>query len=87
MEVGVPCGYRHDCVRYVYSIPFVFTFVPASLVSRYRNKGKKEDEEYLANGKIKSDRSARMHSAMERLDFVTRSPEQQKKISQDYESE
>ena len=58
---------------------FSYVFI-GSLVSRYRNKEAK-DEESL----VKHDRSARLGSAMQRLDFVTKTPEKQKEISEQYE--
>ena len=55
-----------------------------SVVSRYRNKGKEEDGESGA-ATSKHDRSARLSSAMQRLDFVTKTPEKQKEISKEFE--
>lgn len=57
----------------------------ASFVSRYRNKDKEQESEDAAAGKVKFDRSLRLHQAMERLDFATKSVDQQKKAHDDYE--
>ena len=52
----------------------------ASLVSRYRNK--KDDTDSSPQ-----DRSARLGSAMQRLDFVTKTPEAQRDISKKYQDD
>ena len=49
----------------------------ASLISRFRNKKGEGDD----SSKMKLDRSIRMQHAMERLDFATKSEEQQKHVS------
>lgn len=62
----------------------------ASLISRSRNKGNSETgESGDDSARMKFDRSIRMQKAMERLDFATKSQEQQKRVSssQDYEEE
>jgi hypothetical protein len=60
----------------------------ASLVSRHRNKDKEDDDDYDSDmKKMQRDRSARMHEAMQRLDFATKSLDDQKKISQEYDRE
>ena len=58
----------------------------ASLISRARNSDvESSGDEDPKLSKLKSDRAVRMHKAMERLDFATRSPEAQARVSQDYE--
>jgi hypothetical protein len=88
MEVGLSdrlWAYFHGYVAYVCT---VIVFI-ASLVSRYRNKDKEESEEESSSLETlsKKDRSVRMFQAMERLDFATKSKEDQSKISRDYDSE
>ena len=58
----------------------------ASLVSRYRNKDKQDEEEVDSLDKLaQKDRSIRMHQAMERLNFATKSRTEQDKIANDYD--
>jgi hypothetical protein len=66
-----------------------YNLIVASLVSRYRNKDKNESDEETSSLETlsKKDRSARMFQAMERLDFVTKSKDEQGKMSRDYDSE
>lgn len=45
-----------------------------------------EGADYLEQ-RSKKDRSLRMYQAMERLDFATKSPQEQSKISKDYDDE
>jgi hypothetical protein len=71
--------------RWVYPAGFAAILV-ASLISRARNTdADSSDEDDAKMSKLKNDRAVRMHKAMERLDFATRTPEAQAKMSQDYE--
>ncbi len=63
-------------------------FFVGSLVSRYRNKGKKEDSEDVEGGKnVINDRSIRMSQAMQRLDFATKPVDEKKRIRNEYDEE
>jgi hypothetical protein len=71
--------------KWIYPAGFSL-IVFSSLVSRYRNKdkdGHEDDEDTVS--KMKKDRAIRMHQAMERLDFATKSRDDKMKISNDYE--
>jgi len=71
--------------RWVYPAGFAFILV-ASLISRSRNsENDSTDDDDSKMSKLKNDRAVRMHKAMERLDFATRNPEAQARMSQDYE--
>lgn len=57
-------------------------------MSRYRNKGKDDEDAYESESKkAVSDRSIRMSQAMQRLDFATKPVDEQIRLRSDYEEE
>jgi len=68
--------------KWVYPAGFAL-IIFSSLVSRYRNKdeAKDGDDDDTKLSKMKKDRAVRMHQAMERLDFATKSTSDNNKIS------
>jgi len=86
VEVGLSNRFRTDSGRYVQIIIVFICALLASLVSRYRNKEKQDEEDVASLDKqAQKDRSIRMHQAMERLNFATKSKADQDKIAHDYD--
>ena len=69
--------------RWVYPLG-VTAILVASVISRYRNSDAPESSDPNLS-KIKSDRAVRMHKAMERLDFATKSDDDKVRMAKDYE--
>jgi hypothetical protein len=87
VEVGLPSWFWVHSPRYECHSGLSCHFFLASLVSRYRNKDEDDEGADYLEQKSKKDRSLRMYQAMERLDFATKSPQEQGKISKDYDDE